>query len=995
MKRNRLVKRLLLLFSAILISNLAVAQQTVSGTVVDANDGMGIPGVTVVEKGTNNGTITDLDGNYTISTTAADAVLVFSYIGYKQQEVPVTSGTVNVDLVENTEELGEVVIIGYGEQKKDDATGSVTAIGAEDFNKGAITSPQDLLVGRTAGVQITTGGGAPGSGATIRIRGGSSLSASNDPLIVIDGVPIDTEGVAGMRNPLNTIHPNDIESFTVLKDASATAIYGSRASNGVIIITTKKGREGSSLKLNYTGNYSYYTIPGTVDVLDAEQYKALINERYADNPDALALLGTENTNWQEEIMESSFGHDHNISATGAYKNLPYRVSLGYSDQAGILKTSELQRTTLAVGLNPTFLDDHLQVNVNMKGMMIDNRFADKGAIGAAVAFDPTQPVNHNYDGDLYGGYYTWTQEDGTPIPIATDNPVAMLQMKEDLSTVMRGIGNAQFDYKLHFLPDMRANLNVGYDYSKSEGTVFVPQNAPMNYNAQIGGGQDKEYEQEKKTELIDFYLNYTKDLAGANSKVDVMAGYSWQHFWRKGYDFETNIPLNDDVANLDTIQDTDYETESYLVSFFGRMNYTFADRYLLTFTVRQDGSSRFAEDNRWGLFPSAAFAWKINRESFLANSQVVSDLKLRIGYGVTGQQNITDNNYPYLARYTYSETTAQYMFGNQYVTTLRPEGYDANLKWEETTTYNIGLDFGFFDDRLMGSIDAYSRETKDLINTIPVPAGTNLTNRLLTNVGNLENRGVEIALTGRPVVTNDLFWEITANATFNENEITKLTASDDSTYNGVEVGGIDGGVGNNIQIHSVGFPSSSFYVYEQVYDEEGNPIEGLYVDRNGDGMITTDDKYRYEKPAPDVTFGFGSRLTYKNWDFSFTGRASIGNYVYDNISSNKGIYSTLLNQAGYLNNIATSALDINFVNPRYHSDYYVKNASFLRLDNISLGYQFTNILADKLDIHLSATVQNVFVVTEYEGLDPEIDGGIDNNIYPRPRTFIFGISIDF
>ncbi|MBT6765437.1 MAG: SusC/RagA family TonB-linked outer membrane protein, partial [Prolixibacteraceae bacterium] len=781
---------------------------TVTGKVTDAESGNPLPGVSIVIIGTTNGTITNFDGIYSIDVPA-EAVIVYSFIGMISQEIPVNNRTeINVEMEGTSFGVDEVVVIGYGTVNKKDATGSVQAINTDDFNPGAITSPQELVSGKIAGVQITTGGGAPGSGATIRIRGGSSLSASNDPLFVIDGVPIDNDGISGMRNPLNTIHPSDIETFTVLKDASATAIYGSRASNGVIIITTKKGRKGTGLKINYNGVSSLSVRSGEIDVLTADEFRNLVIQENGADSNAAALLGTANTNWQDEIFQAAFGMDHNLSLTGNLQDMPFRASIGYSNQEGILKTSALDRLTGSLGFNPSFLEDHLTINLNLKGMLINNTFANGGAIGSAVGFDPTKPVYS--DSDVYGGYYTWTEQNSNnPNTLAPSNPMAQLMMHEDLSTVKRSIGNMQIDYKLPILPELKATLNLGYDYSNSEGTVVDQNDAPWTFSN--GGGYFREYTQEKKNELLDFYLTYAKELEKVDSRLDVMGGYSWQHFWRENYQFATN------GSGSEILTPQNYDpTESYLVSFFGRLNYVFKERYLLTVTVRQDGTSRFSPDTRWGTFPSAALAWQINDEPFLADSKTVSELKLRLGYGITGQQNIGNNDYPYLPRYTYSVNNADYQFGDSYYTTIRPEGYDADIKWEETTTINIGLDYGFIDDRITGSIDAYIRKTNDLLNFIPVPAGTNLTNQILTNVGDLENKGIEFSILARPISKEDLSWEVGFNASYNINKITKLTATDDPNYLGVFTGGISGGVGNNIQIHSVGMPASSFFVYEQV-----------------------------------------------------------------------------------------------------------------------------------------------------------------------------------
>ena len=1004
---KHLSAKLLLLLSFLFLGYMTGLAQSgeVTGTVTDAADGQTLPGVTILIRGTTIGTTTDVEGKYTI-IVEPDATLVFSYVGYETQEIVVQPNTtVNVALNVALTELEEFVVIGYGIQKKEDATGSITAIDAKAFNTGAITSPTELITGKIAGVQITNGGGAPGSETTIRIRGGSSLSASNDPLFVIDGFPVDNEGISGMRNPLNTINPNDIETFTVLKDASATAIYGSRASNGVIIITTKKGvkgKEGKPFNLSYNGNFSLSTPTKKIDVLSAGEFRALEHKHY---PGQVNMMGDASTDWQNEIFRSAFGMDHYLSLSGAYKTLPYRFSAGYSNQDGILKTDNLKRTTLSAALNPTLFNNHLQINFNVKGMFIKNKFADRGAIGAAMQYDPTKPITSDslYTGFYlddnndtipfqtnYGGYNVWTQDNGRPVAMGSSNPVAMLNMRDNKSDVNRVIGNIQLDYKFHFLPELRANLNLGYDRSKSEGSIIVPEYAPWVFDPVHGGGTYNTYEQEKKNELLDLYLNYVKYVDNIQSRFDVMAGYSWQHFWRKDYLINGNYSR---TWNLDTI---DNPTEYYILSFFGRFNYSFKDRYLLTFTLRNDGTSRFSPDNRWGLFPSVALAWKILDEPWMQNTNILSHLKLRLGYGVTGQQNIGQGNYPYLPIYTYSQINAQYQFDTTFITTLRPEGYDANIKWEETTTYNIGLDYGFADDRFYGSLDFYYRKTDDLLNIIPVPAGTNLTNYILTNIGDLENKGVEFSITTRPIVKENLLWEVSFNATYNKNKITKLTATDDPDYLGVATGGISGGVGNTVQMHSVGYSASSYFVYEQVYDANGNPIEGMYVDRNGDGEITDDDRYHYKDPAADFYFGISSYLQYKNWNFSFAGRANFGNYVYNNVSSENGVYQRLYRPEGpYLGNATSDVTTINFVTPQYLSNYYVQDGSYFRMDNIKLSYLFDNIISDKVSLSISATVNNAFVITRYKGLDPEIHGGIDNRIYPRPRVYVLGINLLF
>ncbi|MBD0403419.1 TonB-dependent receptor [Flammeovirga sp. EKP202] len=987
----------------ILGSNLTYAQEkSIKGTVVDEN-GTPLPGVAVIIKGTTQGTTTNFDGQYVLNVSATDETLSFSYIGYLTKDIVIgAQAVIDVSMEVDAEQLEEVVVIGYGSVKKEDATGSVQAISASDFNQGAINSPQDLLTGKVAGVNITAGGGAPGAKATIRIRGGSSLSASNDPLIVIDGVPIDNNDISGMRNPLNTVNPNDIETFTVLKDASATAIYGSRASNGVILITTKKGSQGG-VKFDYSGNVSFGTETGRIEALDATQFRNLMQE--TGNTNGLSIAGDQNTNWQDELMRTAVSTEHNMAVSGAVADfLPYRASVGYNNSNGILKTSNMERTTVALNLTPKFFDDHLSVNVSAKYMNVKNRFADVGAIGSSLSMDPTQVTRSNDDTyQKFGGYFTWVDGAGNPISIAPSNPLALLDQKDDRSNINRFIGNAQLDYKFHFLPELKANLNVGYDYSKASGGVNVPTTAAWEYNVNDpeAGGRSSTFEQEKKNELIDFYLQYVKDLAGIDSKLDVMAGYSWQHFWSAKYDWATNA-RGDSPEVYPNATYSDVLTENYLVSFFGRLNYTFKDKYIATVTVRNDGTSRFAPDSRWGLFPAAALAWQINKENFMANSSKVSNLKLRLGWGITGQQNLgsSDNplDYPYLPVYTYGDEKAQHVYYDPNIGpisyyTIRPQGYDQNLKWEETTTYNAGVDFGFMDDRLTGTIDVYKRITNDLLNTIPVAAGSNLTNRLLTNVGSLENQGLELTLNYKVIQKRDFFWDLGFNFTTNDTKITKLTAVEDPNYKGVDVGDITGGTGQTIQIHQVGERPNAFYTYQQIYDETGRPIEGAYVDRNGDGNIDANDKYIAGDPNPDYYIGINSRITYKNWDFSFSGRYAGGHQVYNNVNSNQSLNNMTV--SGFNRNLTTDILNTYFQDYQFQSDYYIEDASFFRLDNIMVGYNFNNIKGGKINARVYGTVNNAFVITKYSGLDPEISGGIDNNIYPRPRTFLLGVNLGF
>ncbi len=961
---------------------------SIEGTVTDARTKETLPGVSILIKGTYTGTATDVNGHYSLIAQKGD-ILEFSFLGYKPQNITVgNQNIINVALSEDLQELQEVVVIGYGQVRKNDATGSVVSINANDFNPGVMSSPQDLLIGKTPGVQITTSGGAPGDAATIRIRGGSSMKASNDPLIVVDGVPLDNTGIEGMRNPLNAVNPADIETFTVLKDASSTAIYGARASNGVILITTKKGKLGQPFRVNYSGQFSVGWREGEIDVLSADEFRQTIREQFANNPDIINNMGTANTNWQKEIYRVAVSNDHTIDLSGAKFNTPYRLSLGYTNQQGILKTTRLRRLTGALNLNPTFFDDFLKVNLQAKGMYIKNNFGNTASIGEAVAFDPTRPVKD--ENERFGGYFTWTQATtGNPNIIAPINPVAHLKQHSDKSNVKRFIGNIQFDYKLHFFPDIRANLNLAYDYSKSNGKVIEPENAAWTYDEKYGSGYYRKYSEKKHNELLEFYLNYNKAIESISSVIDVVGGYSWQHFKRSNWSYATN------TAGTYVREDNSSASENYLLSFFGRLNYTFMDRYLLTLTVRGDGSSRFAKNQRWGTFPSLALAWRIDQENFMQQFSKLTTLKLRLGYGITGQQDIVGNDYPYLPNYTISNDKAQYQFGNDYIYTLRPNGYDAKIKWEETTTWNVGIDFGFYNNRLNGSIDYYYRKTKDLINEIPVAAGSNLTNRLVTNVGDLSNQGIELNINGVAIENESWHWDVNVNLSFNKNKIIKLIKNKDPNYVGVLTGGISGGTGSTIQIHSEGHPSNTFYVYQQVYDKQGKPIEGVYVDRNEDGIINQLDLYRYKNPAPKCLLGFSSYLTYKNWDLNIAGRFSFGNYVYNNVQSNQAIYTRLYDNTGFYSNVPSSVKKANFQEAQYFSDYYVQNGSFMKLDNINLGYNFKKLWNNRMNLRVYAIMQNVFTITRYKGLDPEIFNGIDNNIYPRPRTFLLGVNLGF
>lgn len=995
--------------------------RTITGRVTDAGDGSPIPGVNVIEKGTTNGTVTNEEGSYTL-VVGGNATLIFSFVGYFTQELPAGDQTsFNVGLQPDVATLSEVVVIGYGQQQRKDVTGSVMAIGAKDFNRGVLSSPQDLLLGKLAGVSITQNTGAPGSNATILIRGGSSLSATNDPLIVIDGFPVDTKVIGGAANPLATLNPNDIETFTVLKDASATAIYGSRASNGVIIVTTKKGKLGKPV-VSYNGNVSVSKPIDYFNVLTGDEMRATATRLAAegtvsglDNA-ALSHLGSANTDWQREIYRTAISHDHNVSLAGAARGIPYRVSYGYTDQQGTLRKTESIRNSLNINLSPSFFHDNLKVNINAKASHTKNDFGKTEAIGAAVGFDPTQPVMNG--NTRWGGYYTWVQNpldvNSEQIRLSPNNPVAYIDLSDNHAIVKRLLGNIQMDYRFPFLPELRANVNAGIDYTTSTGVNNTDMAAPWTRDP--GEGQRIDYTGDNRSRLLDLYLNYVKEL-GEAGKIDVTAGYSYQSFVNDGSNFDRNragTKFYDYYVDYSNKNDVDGDTIprpyvrdlNYLISFFGRVHYSWKDKYLLTATFRTDGSSRFARENRWGMFPAVAFAWNAKNESFLKEVQKLSTLKLRLGYGITGQQGIIipDNpnvSYPYLAAYEKSTSTAQYQFGNTYYPTLRPNAYDSKIKWEETTTYNAGIDFGFFGDKLTGTIDVYQRKTKDLLNNIQVAAGTVFSNYLWTNVGSLENRGIELTLNAKAIERANLSWNVGFNLTHNVNKITALLRTSDPAYEGVATGIITGGVGNMVQIHTVGYPARSFYTFQQEYDAQGMPVEGLYADRTGTGGSVTSNsrnKYHNHSPYPSVMLGLFSSLRYKAFDLYVAGRASFGNYVYNNRAT-ASTYASLYQPNGFYNNLAHYIDDTQFINPQYWSDIYVENASFFKMDNMSLGYTANQLFTQKLKARFSFTVSNAFMITRYSGIDPEVnDGknaGIDNNIYPRSRNFVLGINLTY
>ena len=999
MRKHFMFKVLLTLVVGLFLSVGAFAQQIAIKGIVKDTTGEPVIGANVLVKGTTNGTITDFDGNFQLSANKGD-IIVVSFIGYTAQELPATAELMNIILKDDSEMLSEVVVIGYGVAKKNDLTGSVTAMKPDEMNKGLVTNAQDMMQGKIAGVNVTSASGTPGAGAQIRIRGGSSLNASNDPLIVIDGLAMDNSGVQGLSNPLSMVNPNDIETFTVLKDASATAIYGSRGSNGVIIITTKKGKSGAKPTVNYSGNVSVSTKKKTIEVMDGNEFRQFVTEMYGEGSDAVNTLGTANTDWQSEIYRAAISTDHNITLSGGLKNMPYRATVGYTNQQGILKTSNFERFTASLNLSPSLLEDHLKLNLNAKGMIANTRYANTSAVNAAVWMDPTQSIYDSRDEyKNFGGYFQWTSNGAAlndpnwPITyntLATKNPVALLDHQDDNATSKTFIGNAEFDYKVHGFEDLRLHMNLGADYSTGKQTTIISPYSSTNHYY----GWDGWTETDKYNLLFTAYAQYMKDFNEANH-FDIMGGYEWQHFHREGMsngwgyyqDTNTEKPGQKTEHNANN---NPWATENYLVSFFGRANYSLLDRYMLTATVRYDGSSRFKD--HWALFPSFAFGWRIKEEAFLKDVEVLSDLKLRLGYGQTGQQEGI-GDYNYFASYNVNTSVDSYypLIDNGQLN--RPNAYNNDLTWETTTTYNAGIDFGFLNGRLTGNIDWYYRETTDLLNTVSVAAGSNFRNQVMSNIGSLKNTGIEASLNWKAISNNDWLWDLGVNFTYNQNEITELVDGDYQL-----TGGISSGTGNMCQAHAVGHPAGSFYVYQQVYDNNGMPIEGAVVDRNGDGTITTADKYLYKSPSAPWTAGFTSKLMYKNWDFSFSLRASFDNYVFNDLEAGSSNISSsqVLAQSGYLSNRPKNVLAKAWQTYDWVlSDYFVQNASFLKCDNITLGYTFDKLFGAKIGGRVYATASNVFTITDYKGIDPEVAGGIDNSIYPRPFTALLGLSLNF
>lgn len=984
---QNLAKRSLLLVALFVIGCLQLMAQTrtIKGEVTDAQNGEALIGATVMVEGEKGGTVTDFDGNFSLQVSSSAKKIKVSYIGYIDKVLSI-SDNMKVKLESDSKALADVVVIGYGTARKSDLTGSVATVKSKDFNKGLVSSPEQLINGKVSGVQIMSNSGSASAGSTIRVRGGASLNASNDPLIVLDGVPLEQGGISGnSSNFLSMINPSDIESMTVLKDASSTAIYGSRASNGVIIITTKKGQQGA-VKVNFNTTNSLQTRAQMVDMLSRDEFVNVINQFGTDNQKS--LLGTANTDWNDEVYRTAFGTDNNLSVSGSIdKWLPFRVSVGYYNQSGLVRKDNVERWTGNVVLTPSFFQDHLKLTINAKGTLNNNSFNNGGAVWAAATFNPTIPV---YSGnDKYGGYNEALDADGYPVNAGVRNPRGLVDLYDSKSKVSRFIGSMDVDYKVHFLPDLKLHATVGADYAKGDGTVYVPAYAAQSYNKDesLGGSDYKYGPQKNENRLLTLYANYAKYFEDIKSNVDLTAGYDYQ-YWK------STTPLNYTKSaagtNLSTVKASDYR--HVMLSYYGRINYSFDGKYLLTATVRRDASSRFSKDTRWGTFPSVALGWTLTEEPWLKNQKVLSNLKLRASYGVTGQQEGI-GNYNYLPVYTYSVAGTEAFINGQYINTYRPEAYVSDLKWETTTSWNFGLDFGFLDGRIGGAIDFYTRKTKDLLASVPTAAGTNFSKTILTNVGNVDSKGIEVSLNATPIQTKDWEWNLSYNFTWQNMKVKNLSLIKGGSQTNVKVGpSIDA---YQFQVLSEGYEPYMFYVYHQLYDSKtGKPIEGAYADLNNDGEINESDLYRYHSPAPKYIMGLSTSLRYKQLTLGMSFRANIDNYVYNGMGMSTGAFETVSYNNSQLNNLNTSFLKTGFKTRQYLSDYYVENASFLKLDNLSLSYNVGKI-NKWASLTVSAMVQNVFTITGYSGTDPEVPNGMDNSFYPRPRTYSVSLGLQF
>jgi TonB-dependent starch-binding outer membrane protein SusC len=1006
MSIKKLLQCLVVLIATFVTMNVSAQTGAITGTVLD-DGGAAIVGATVTIKGSNSSVRTNANGKFSINAKSQADYVIISAPGMASKTIPVSSNELGeITLNQKSRSLTDVVVVGYGSTKQKDVTGSIASVKSKDFNQGVNGTPEQLIIGKVAGVQITTAGGAPGSGSRIRIRGGSSLNASNDPLIVIDGVPIDNYKMGGSANPLNMINPNDIETFDILKDASATAIYGSRASNGVIIITTKRGTKKDDLHVSFSTMNSLATATERrVDMLNATEYRNLF--ALTQKEASFATLGNADNNWQNLLLRDAYASDNNVSITGGIKGLPYRVSLGYMGQQGMVIGGGIDRGSFGVNISPTFFNNTLKINAGVKSSTTLSKFTDEGAIGTALSFDPTQSVGS--ENEKFGNYFAWTDAFGNPIPIASSNPLAMVNLRDDRSTTKRTLANIQIDYKIPFISGLRANLNLASDNASSDGMKVIPY-ASATGDGFKRGGKKQGYGENRTNKLMEVYLNYNKELKKDKLTMDLTAGHSYQDLYKNYPTFTdyTNLGKFQTINHIDSVSikaGNRFATQNTLISFFGRANFTIYKNFLLTASLRNDLTSRFAPENRSGVFPAVAGAWRI-KETFFKDNKDISNLKLRLGWGQTGQQEFYLNDrpvdYAYILKYSQSDPDANYILGDSAVPALRPDPIDPKIKWETTTTTNLGLDYGFYKNRISGSIDVYNRQTTDLIVNALVPAGSLVGNKAYTNVGSLENKGIEFTLNAIPVATKNFTWDINFNYTHNRNKILSISPVKGSESNLIQIGGIDGGTGNNIQVLMEGQSTNTFFVYQQIYDQNNKPLEGMYVDQNKDNKIGKEDLIPFKSGEPTDFYGFSSNLAFRRMSLGFVLRAQTGGYAYNNVAANLGSLATMNNSVGYNNNIHGSYFDTRFEKQQFLSNYYVENASFLRMDNINIGYNFGNIFKGKTanvgNLRGTFMVQNVFIITKYSGIDPEVVkdglGGIDKNIYPRARTYSIGLNLD-
>jgi TonB-linked SusC/RagA family outer membrane protein len=1012
MSKNYL-KKYALLFAFVMISCMAFAQTGgVTGKVVDETN-QPVPGASITIDGTTIGTQTDVNGSYTIHIKPGSYSVTAKFLGYtalkKTVTVQLSVVTINFAIQPESSSLNEVVVIGYGTQKKKDLTGSIATVTEKDFNQGDVQSPEELIQGKVAGVSIITNSGAPGAGSQILIRGGATLQGSNQPLIVIDGVPLTDEStnggassIAGVANPLDLINPNDIATFSILKDASAAAIYGNRASNGVIMITTKKGQSGKP-KIDFSTQLSIGKLTKEAPVLSASQYRTFINSIAGGDTTYTDQLHNNNTDWQKEIYQTSVSNTDNLSVSGTAGKLPYRVSVGYTDENGILRTSSLDRYTTSINLSPSFFTDHLKFNFNFLGTQAKQRFANQGAIGSAASMNPTDPI---YSGNnFYGGFYetlapTATNPE-TVNTLATRNPLGLLDEEDNRSTVYRAITSLAIDYKFHFFPDLHANVNLAYDGSNGSGFNDFPpyaaeeQPGVEDANGVLQLGSNSKYKSTIGNSTLEGYLSYSHDFKSIKSHVDAVAGYADQNNSNTTYNYPTLFANGEVIPGSTSNYPTDIQ-KNELASLYGRVNYAYDDKYLLTGTLREDVSTKFAPGIRTGYFPSVAAAWVVSNEDFLKGNATLSNLKFRLEYGVTGNQDGIAN-YDYLSPYSLGNKSAEYAFGivngmSQYYQIYRPGAFYPGRTWEQTATSNAAVDFGFLNDRITGSFDVYYRNTKNLLATADESLLTNFSNQIVANIGTMVDRGAELSINAKLITTKDISWTAGVNATLNRNKITSLTATPNPNFPGLPQTGIAGGTSNTIQIDQVGYAKNSFYVYQQVYGTNGQPLNNVYVDRNGDGIINSSDLYVDKSPDPQEYFGIYSEFRVQKWSVGFSARASLGNYAYNNVASSTGYTSNFLSPNGIVNG-SSNVLQTGFTQPSFLSDYYIQNASFFRMDNTHIGYNFGKVFKNTGDLRISGTVQNVFIITKYTGVDPEITNGVDNNLYPRPRTYVLGLNL--